>query len=123
MKLLKREVEEGIRKRESLEGTIERKEECLEGLERYGKKMNELWKEEGKRGDEARKEKWEKISELHGLENKETELQDELRVLSVIPLIEKLGYGEMRIHALLNFLGENGLHFRTQWVRFTLRNV
>ena len=35
----------------------------------------------------------------------------------------KLGYGEMRIRTLLNFLGENGLHFRTQWGRFTLRTV
>ena len=42
LKLLKREVEKGIRGRESLEGTIEIKEKRLEGLERYGNKMDEL---------------------------------------------------------------------------------
>ena len=51
LKLLKREVEEGIRKRKSLEGTIEIKEKRLEGLERYGNKMDELWKEACKKGD------------------------------------------------------------------------
>ena len=48
---LRREVEKGIRERESLEGTIEIKEKRLEGLERYGNKMDELWKEACKKGD------------------------------------------------------------------------
>ena len=39
-----------------------------------------MWKEEGKRGDEARKEKWEKISELREHRDKERELRNELRM-------------------------------------------
>ena len=35
----------------------------------------------------------------------------------------KLGCGQVRLRVLLDVRGENGVHFRTQWGRLTLRNV
>ena len=82
---LEREVEKGIQERESLEGTIEIKEKRLEGLERYGNKMDELRKEARKRGAEMSKRmnkmRNKKDSELQKYQDKETGLQNELRML------------------------------------------
>ena len=33
-----------------------------------------------------------------------------------------LGYGQVRVRVLLDVRGGNGVHFRTLWGRFTLRN-
>ena len=81
VKQLKEEVRSGNQDRESLEREIEIGKEWQEDLKRYGEEMNELWEEACKSGEEARREKWEKIAELREHQNKEKELQDELRML------------------------------------------
>ena len=53
----------------------------LEINEEYGKRMDELRKEECKRGAEMSKELWQFASEFQKHQNKERELQNELRML------------------------------------------
>ena len=54
---------------------------CLETSKGYGKRMDEERKEACERGAEMRKTLWERASELQKHQNKERELQNELRML------------------------------------------